>query len=469
MKHTIRLGLNIPLFVAAMISIAIGTFVGIVGIWGYAAQKLTIPEWVKVSHAHASWWAVLIMLAAIVTPSLPLTSWFRKLAVAVALIAPGAWVILGQYAYYHLGLGFAKYLMPIFEIPLFIVLLIIALVASGVRIPLVVSGEEPKPSKYDIVSDVEVDRRIFLVPALVATLGVLVGFAIAAYFKANGAPIRPAALVQLHDHLALISASAVIALLALRVLNVSESIFSLATKISMISLPLVALGLIAFITLELHSIVWVIPAGIYYILPVLAFLAALGLVPRSTSRELPYTSAFRVSLAIVYAMILILVAQGAHIALVWDTSPDVTVTFKQPEGQPYPGPYPEEFLGTAPAKGTPRGLENAHLSPGSWSHVAAMWLIILALVGPRIFVEKLRKPGLLYMFLVTIPLAPAFNMLGRYLAWWPDLPAGAPGGIGALWYAGHPIKGFNIIALFILGVTLLYIMSKEEVRTEKPF
>jgi hypothetical protein len=71
------------------------------------------------------------------------------------------------------------------------------------------------------------------------------------------------------------------------------------------------------------------------------------------------------------------------------------------------------------------------------------------------------------MFLVTIPIAPAFNMLGRYLAWWPDLPAGAPGGIGALWYAGHPIKGFNIISLFILGVALLYIMSKSEVEVKR--
>ncbi len=32
MKDTIRLGLNIPLFVASMIAIAIGTFTGMVGI-----------------------------------------------------------------------------------------------------------------------------------------------------------------------------------------------------------------------------------------------------------------------------------------------------------------------------------------------------------------------------------------------------------------------------------------------------
>jgi hypothetical protein len=159
-------------------------------------------------------------------------------------------------------------------------------------------------------------------------------------------------------------------------------------------------------------------------------------------------------------MILVLVAVGAYIGLVWDTTPNVTVTFKQPEGVQYPGPYPAKFLGTAPVKGTPRGLENAHLSPGSWSHVAAMWIITLILVATTVFNELLKKPGLLYMFLVTIPLAPAFNMAGRFLAWWPDLPAGAPGGIGALWYAGHPIKGFNIISLFILGLVLLYMLGK---------
>jgi len=458
---SIRLALNIPLFVAAMISIGVGTFTGIVGIWGYAAQKQVVPEWIKVSHAHASWWSVLIMLAAMVLPSLPLASWFRKAAIAIAFIAPAGWVVLGQYAYYHLGVGVSKWIMPVFEIPLFLVLLAIALVAAGIRLPFITVEEAPKPGRFDVLSDVEIDRRVFLVPALVAAFGVLVGFGLAAYFKAQGAPIRPAALVQLHDHLVLISTSAVIALLALRVLNVSEGVFRLALWIMQLSLPLVALGLIVFIALGIHSIVWVIPAGIYYLLPVLAFLAALGFIPKSAKPDLPYISAIRVSLAVAYAIILVLVAQGAHIALVWDTSPELTVTFRQPEGQPYPGPYPEKFLGTAPVKDTPRGLENAHLSPGSWSHVAATWLIILALVGPKLLVEKLRKPGIMYLFLVTIPLAPAFNMLGRYLAWWPGLPAGAPGGIGALWYAGHPIKGFNIISLFILGVALLYIMSRE--------
>jgi hypothetical protein len=458
-RGTIRLGLNIPLFVASLISIGVGTFTGMVGIWGYAAQSLVIPEWIKTGHAHAAWWSALILLAAVVVPSLPLASWFRKFLLATAFICPTAWVVLGEYAHYGLGVEWAMYLMPVFEITLFIALLGTALTASGVKLPLVTAGEA-KPGRYDILSPVEVDRRIFLVPTLVATVGVITGYAVAGVFKAAGKPVTPAALVQLHDHLVLISTSAVISLLALRILNVSEGVFRAATRIMEVSLPLVALGLLVFVATGANSLVWVIPAGIYYLLPVLAFLAAVGALPRAKTGELPYLSAARAALAFTFAMILVLVAVGAYIGLVWDTTPNVTVTFKQPEGVQYPGPYPAKFLGTAPVKGTPRGLENAHLSPGSWSHVAAMWIITLILVATTVFNELLKKPGLLYMFLVTIPLAPAFNMAGRFLAWWPDLPAGAPGGIGALWYAGHPIKGFNIISLFILGLVLLYMLGK---------
>jgi hypothetical protein len=144
-RGTIRLGLNIPLFVASLISIGVGTFTGMVGIWGYAAQRLTVPEWIKTGHAHASWWAVLILLAAVVVPSLPLASWFRKFLLAAAFICPTAWVVLGEYAHYGLGIEPAMYLMPVFESPLFIALLGTALTASGVKLPLVTAGEvKPK-------------------------------------------------------------------------------------------------------------------------------------------------------------------------------------------------------------------------------------------------------------------------------------------------------------------------------------
>lgn len=467
MEDTIRLGLNVPLFVASLISIASGTFIGMVGVWGYIAQKLVVPEWVKVGHAHAAWWSVPILIAALLVSSLPLARWFRSFLIVVAFLCPGLWLVLGQLAHYHLGIEFAKWLMPVFEIPLFIALVGTLLTAAGVKISFITASAEPKPGKYDILSSVDVDRRVFLVPTLTATVGVIVAFILTATFKLTHSPITPAALVQLHDHLVLISISAVIALLALRVLNVSKNLFKASIRIMEIALPLTAVGLLAFNLVGLHSLVWVVPAAIYYILPILAFLAAIGALPKASKEELPYTPAIRVSLAFVYALILILVAQGAYIALVWDTSPNITVTFKQPQGVSYPGPYPATFLGTAPVKDTPRGLENAHLSPDSWSHVAAMWLITLAIVGSAILVERFKKPGLLYLFLVTIPMAPFFNMVGRYLAWWAGLPAGAPGGIGAMYYAGHPLKGFNIILLFVIGLVLLYTMTKSAGETKQ--
>ncbi|MEM1946617.1 MAG: hypothetical protein QW614_03085 [Candidatus Caldarchaeum sp.] len=151
----------------------------------------------------------------------------------------------------------------------------------------------------------------------------------------------------------------------------------------------------------------------------------------------------------------ILIATGAYIAVTWDTSPDLTVTYKQPQNKPYPGPYPAIYTGTAPAKDTPRGLENAHLSPSSWYHVAVAWLLVVKVFGTVLF--GANRPGLLYLFAFTIPLAPTFNMLGRYLAW-----LGIPNGIGALWLAGHPLKGFNLISLFVVSVVVAVILYRKK-------
>ena len=63
---------------------------------------------------------------------------------------------------------------------------------------------------------------------------------------------------------------------------------------------------------------------------------------------------------------------------------------------------------------------------------------------------------MLYLYAITIPLAPTFNMLGRYLAW-----LGIPNGIGALCFAGHPLKGFNLISLFIVAVLAVYVLRKK--------
>jgi hypothetical protein len=466
------------LFIAALLTIGTGTLVGMIGIWTAAAWGRPVPEWEKIGHAHASWWAVLIMIAAMILPSIALKSWAKKLVIAGTFIGPTIWV--GTLAlYYEVG-GPALwrvadpaapgtyYEIPViglaasfFEFVGLVALGSVALLASGLKIPLISAKDPPPKSRYELITDIEVPRRIFLVPTIIIIAGVLAGFWITSLFKAFHKPVSPAALVQLHDHTALLSTSALIALLALAVLQVPKRVFDLGYKLMLVSLPLTLVGLLAFNFAGLPSIVWVAPAGIYYLLPVMVFLVSIGLFKKQSAgnpgHSLGPSTPLRLALAVCFACLLVLIANGAQLALVWDTQPDITVTFKQPEGGPYPGPYPAEYIGTAPVKGTPRGLENAHLSPGSWFHVAVVWLLILAVVGGQVFNGGIfNKPGMIYLYAATIPLAPMFNMLGRYLAW-----LGIPNGIGALWFAGHPLKGFNLISLFIVALLAVYILRKK--------
>jgi len=84
-------------------------------------------------------------------------------------------------------------------------------------------------------------------------------------------------------------------------------------------------------------------------------------------------------------------------------------------------------------------------------------LLVLSVVGGQLFNGGVfNKPGMTYLYAMTISFAPLFNMLGRYLAW-----LGIPNGIGALWFAGHPLKGFNLISLFIVSVLALYLLRKK--------
>ncbi|MEM1873012.1 MAG: hypothetical protein QXF57_00265, partial [Acidilobaceae archaeon] len=414
------------------------------------------------------------LIAATVLPGLNVTRSFKNLAVIVCLVAPTVWGV-SYYLYYARGVDAFKYLLPVSELALMAVLLAIALQASGFQLPGITAHEVEK-SPYEIETGIEVPRKMFLVPTVITVLGVLAGFYMTVFFRAAEKPIEPAALVQLHTHTVLLAASAVLMLLALKVLGVDEAIFDSALRISQIALPLVFLGLLVFILFGTHSIVWVLPAGIYFLLPLAVFLASIGLI--ATKPVVPFHSALKASMAFALAVLLILIATGAYIALRWDTSPYVTVTFRQPEGWPHVGPYYDPakgYPGTAPARNTPRGLENAHYSPGSWLHVAVAWLVCLGLLSAGgVFTNVLNKPGLFYLFAITIPLAPFFNALGRYLAWWPELgpaaPAlmvtdptftGAPGGIGALWYAGHPLKAFNILSLAILGLVVISIIAQK--------
>lgn len=473
-KGTLRLGLNLPLFIAAMVTIGASTLVGMMGVWGAAAWGRPVPEWVKVGHSHSSWWAVLIIIAAMVLPSLNLKTWAKRLIIAGTFIGPTFWTgVLATYyeiggpaiwrmespitpgTYYELPL--LGLVAAIFEFLGFVALGIVGLSAAGIRVPLISTHEPPQRSRYEILSDIEVPRRVFLIPVLAIALSVIVGFGITILFKVTHTPVSPAALVQLHDHSAIIAVSSLTVLLLMSVLNANERIQRIAYRLMLISVPLTIAGLFAFNFIGLHSIVWVAPAGIYYLLILLMIPVALGYFSqRSSSGEHkiqgPHVPAFRWGLAVIYAGLALSIAMGAVVALLWNTNPNVTVTYRQPEGSPYPGPYPAVYLGSAPARGTPRGFELAHLSPGSWYHVGAVWMMVLMVFGPTLIGNR---PGLLVLLAVIIPLAPLFNLLTRYLAW-----LGIPNAAGALWFAGQPLFGFSIVALFIIGVVAVYLVSR---------
>ncbi len=230
-------------------------------------------------------------------------------------------------------------------------------------------------------------------------------------------------------------------LLAMRAVGVGERIFAVTYRLGLIGLPLLVVGWFLFNLLRLHSLVHVVPSVLYFALLVLGLLGLCGRFGLRTASELHFHFV-RGALVFTWILMIGLVAVGPVIALRWDTHPSVTVTYRQPEGQTYPGPYPEKYLGTAPVARSPRGLENLHLSPGSWTHVALFWLLALLLFGESMG-RILTRPTLTFLAATTIPLAPLFNALGRIGAW-ADLPAG----IGALWFAGHPLKFFNV---FLLG------------------
>jgi hypothetical protein len=456
----IELGLDIPLLIAATVAVGFGTLSGEVGIWRYLAWKRAVPYWIKVGHAHLTWWTTFLMLAAVLLPGLELALWAKDAIVVISFVFPLTW-LAAMYAYYEKGGSLiSTLLMPIMEAVGFGTLLVVFVAASGIELPIVsVTGQIPL-SRWEMLSGVSVPNEIFLVPTVVASMGVGVAWIIAFLFYRTSPhkPIRPAALVQLHNHTAMIAVSAVLMLVILSVMGVSQAVFNLGYFLVIISLPLLVMGLIAFVCFKVRSIVWVAPTALFYLVVVLAFLGTVGIIPTNPAATGIATydafPALRVSLAVALAMILITASLGPYVGLKWDKSPDMTVTYSQPEGSPYPGPYPAVYTGTQPVGGTPRGLENAHLSPGSWLHIVVTWQLALMLAGSYIFSSLLHLPALVYLFAITIPMAPVFNFNGRMLAW-----RNVPHGIGSLYFAGHPIKGFNILSLFVVGVVALLVIG----------
>ncbi|MFN7181176.1 MAG: hypothetical protein ACK4NF_00665 [Planctomycetota bacterium] len=463
-ENTILLGLSIPAFIASLVTLFVGVIGGLIGIWAYLVWKLAVPEYIKVGHAHTAWWSAFILLASLLLPQLHLKQWFKKFSVWTFLLAPLLWIICLSVYYISkakkgvvspvissvgdLGAEYLVYGTGIFvmEVWFFAVFFLIVLSAVGGKIPFIYSPES-KPQKYDLISDIEIPRKIFWIPLIFGILGILAGWYMTVRFKLFHKPISPAAIVQFHSHILFFVVGFQLVLIIMKAVGVKDTVFKMATKLGTIAIPLTYIGYIGFIKLNLHSIIYVIPAVVYYVFLFLGLITTLGKFGMKI--EGGPGDYIRGTMTFVWVLLLFLVSIGFLIALKWDTKPDITVTFKQPEGIPYPGSYPQHYIGTEPVAHTPRGLENAHLSPGSWSHIALLWLVIMLIFGQQIF-ETIGKPNLLFLIVTTIPLAPFFNAVGRFAAWL-DLPYG----IGPHYFAGQPLKTFNIIFLFIVSLVLI--------------
>ncbi len=92
-EATIRLGLSLPVFLGSLIALFAGIFPGILGIWLYAAWKVAVPKFIKVGHAHASWWSVLLLLTAFFLPAVPLKPRVKKFVAFTSLVAVPVWMV----------------------------------------------------------------------------------------------------------------------------------------------------------------------------------------------------------------------------------------------------------------------------------------------------------------------------------------------------------------------------------------
>lgn len=471
-EETIRLGLNLPMFLASLVALFFGIFPGILGVWLYAAWRIVVPEYIKVGHAHAAWWSVLILIAGLLLPAAALKPSVKKYVIFTSFVAVPFWMIaLAAYYISKAARGVIAPLLPVtpgqeysmeylaygtgifvIELWLFATLALVFMTAMGVRLPKL-SQPAVEPTRFDLWSDVEIPRRVLRIPLISAPLGLLLGWAMTVVFKARGLPIKPAALVQLHSHTFFFVVGFLMTLIAVRAVGASERGFTLAYRLGAVGIPLIILGWILFLAFGLHSLVHLVPSVLYFLLLLVGLAALWGRFGLREIRQLHF-GFLRGALIFTWILMIVLASVGPVLSLGWDTNPNITVTYRQPQGTAYPGAYPEKYIGTGPVPRSPRGLENLHLSPGSWTHVGIFWLLTLLLVGGQ--VEKvLGRPTLIFLAANTIPLAPLFNAIGRIGAW-ADLPAG----IGAMFFAGHPLKFFNVFLLAGIAIVMMHRKSK---------
>lgn len=450
--------MSVPLFCASLVALFIGApVIGLAGVWGFLVQKIPFPNYLKVIHAHTAWWSVVMLVSALFLPNIPIKKWFKRAVIAGSFLVVPLYSGLMILHYripdpYVLNLGaFGSFYLTVFgalsfllEIIFFGATLIIALMAGGFSPPFL-ADENQRPGKYDLVSEILIPRKTVFLYAVFLFIAVVLGLAILSQFTLQHKAIFPAALVQFHTHIAFFAIGVLMTVMAMSAVGANKKAIDFTHNTGVVALTGTGLGFLAFIFLKFPSVAWIIPAMVYYAVLVLGWLSLWG---KFGARHLAGPQYYiRNALIFIWASLLIFVLAGPYLASRYDVSPDLTVTYKQEGGGiggKHVGPYPspEKWQGTAPNPGNPRGIENFHLSPGSWSHVAIFWLLALFLFGEKIL-AALGAPNFIFFLATTIAMAPVLNAMGRIGAW-----IGPAVGPGALYLAGHPLKVINIIALF---------------------
>jgi len=468
-----KIRLNLTLFLASLVALFLGApILGLAGVWGFYVKGMPVPHFLKILHAHTAWWSLVLLLSSLIISSVNLKPFIKRIIIYSSFFIFPLYALfitlhytsnpsiinLGTFGrFFVTPYGFLAFLL---EFLFFAQMLILIFLAGGLKISFLQQKEEVL-GKDEIESDVYVPRKVFLVYGIFLFISVLAGLFILSNFTLQHKPVSPAALTQLHTHTGIFSVGFMMVMLAMSALGVNIEKLNFFFRFGTLSLLGTVIGLLIFILFKTHSIVWVLPSGLYFIFLIFGWLSLFGKFGLKVPSDNNYFHYLRWCLIVIWGALLIYTSAGAYLALRYDVSSDLTVTYKQQGGcieGKHVGPYPdvENYQGTAPVKHNPRGLENFHLSPGSWSHVAILWLLILLIFGKEIF-QTIKAPNLLFALGVTIVQAPIINSIGRIGAWL-DLP----GGIGPLFLVAQPLKTLNILSLIVITILFLSIKSKNK-------
>lgn len=263
-KRSIQIGLNLPVFVASLFSLILGAGIGLVGVWAFAVAKIPVPHLLKVMHAHTSWWSVIILIFALLLPTLPVKRIVKKLITWFSFFFVPLYV-----AFLFLYYGLAKE-FPIFaglafglEVLFFAIIFAIGWLAAGSKLPLI-SSDKQEQSKYDILSNVHIPSKVVSVFSLFLLIALILGWYLLLNFTAPEKPIRPSALVQLHTHIGFFAIGFLMAFLAVSAVGAEEKFNKWGFRLGLAGLVGTFFGLLIFIFGNTHSLFWVVPAMIFY-------------------------------------------------------------------------------------------------------------------------------------------------------------------------------------------------------------